>query len=247
MAIGALLGGLGGYIASPAGQAMAGGLTRGGLGLLGRYLASRRPPGPEQLAQQQMLQQMQQQQPFQEVSFDPIRQEELRRFKEETIPGIAHRFTGMGGQRSSAFRHSLSGAGEDLAKRLQALQTQHETGQQQARMQAGGMEQQRLSNLAAYLGGQQQLGLGSQQLAQRRREASMVGLGGLGQHARGAGLLGIQRGLAPIAGGMQAAGYGLGQMSQQQYQPGTQGWVPGMAGGLLDAFKEIASAYAGRR
>ena len=99
-------------------------------------------------------------------------------------------------------------------------------------MQAGGMEQQRLRDLASYLGGQQQLGLGSQQLAQRRRESSMLGLGTLGQHARGAGALGGQRGLAPFGAGAQAAGLGLGQMTQPTYQQGTQGYVPGILGGL---------------
>ncbi len=48
-----------------------------------------------------------------------------RQFQEETIPGIAERFSqmGTGGQRSSAFINALTGAGEGLSAQLAALRS----------------------------------------------------------------------------------------------------------------------------
>lgn len=241
--LGGALGGLGSFIASPQGQAMTGNLGRTGLGFLSRYFQS---PGAEQLAQQQMLQQMQQQQPFQQVDFEPIRQEAMRLFEEQTLPGIREGFTAMGGRRSSAFGHSITDARAGLASRLAALQAQHSIGEREAGMRAGGMNQQRLRDLASYLGGQQQLDLGSQQLAQRGREASMSGLGMMGQQGRGEGLLGMQRAQAPFDAATQLANLGLGQMSQTTYQPGTAGYMPAILQALAQTGREVGSAFAGR-
>ncbi len=46
-----------------------------------------------------------------------------REFQEQTIPGIAERFTGMGAgaQSSSAFQQQLGAAGAGLSERLQAM------------------------------------------------------------------------------------------------------------------------------
>lgn len=46
---------------------------------------------------------------------------ELRRFNEQTIPGLAEQFSGYGGIGSSGFRNSAVSAGADLSERLGAL------------------------------------------------------------------------------------------------------------------------------
>jgi hypothetical protein len=66
------------------------------------------------------------QQGFGEVSGTGIEDLARKRFQEETIPGIAERFTSMGagGQRSSAFQGALGRAGSDLESQLAALKQQ---------------------------------------------------------------------------------------------------------------------------
>lgn len=68
-----------------------------------------------------LLQQLQQ-----PANIDPILQQRKESFQTETIPGLAERFTGMGGsaQRSSAFQGALGSAGAGLEKDLAALQAQ---------------------------------------------------------------------------------------------------------------------------
>jgi hypothetical protein len=48
----------------------------------------------------------------------------MRQFQEETIPGIAERFGGMGAQSSSGFQQSLGKAGAGLQENLAALRSQ---------------------------------------------------------------------------------------------------------------------------
>lgn len=57
---------------------------------------------------------------------------ELRRFEEETIPGIAERFTQLGAQRTGAFPQALGAAGASLGEMLAA---------QRAQLQQAGMGQ----------------------------------------------------------------------------------------------------------
>ena len=65
--------------------------------------------------------------------FGPIEQQEKQRFSEETVPGLAERFTAMGGgQRSSAFEGALGQASAGLGTGLSALRSQY--GMQQAQM-----------------------------------------------------------------------------------------------------------------
>lgn len=60
-----------------------------------------------------------------------------KQFGETTVPGIAERFTGMGGgQRSSAFAGALGRAGGDLESQLASLR--HQAGMQKLQM---GMQQ----------------------------------------------------------------------------------------------------------
>jgi len=76
------------------------------------------------------------------AEFDPIRKATESNFYQNTVPGIAERFTGAGagGQRSSAFEQSLSGAGAGLQERLAAMQ-------QGFNMQNRGQDQNYLMNM----------------------------------------------------------------------------------------------------
>lgn len=56
--------------------------------------------------------------------FQPIADQARAQFKEQTIPTIAERFTGLGAQRSSAFQEALGGAGAGLERDLAAQQGQ---------------------------------------------------------------------------------------------------------------------------
>ena len=171
---------------------------------------------PEMAAQQQMLQQMQQ--PI-GGGFQGRAQEMQRQFHEDYLPRVASQVAGGG--RSSAFSQAIGSAGAELQSRLAALGEDVGFGER-------GQELQRQEQLASYLGGQQRLGLGAQELGQRRREAGMTGLTGLGGYAGQAGQLGLQRGLAPI------------------YQEGGQaGWLGPLMAGLGQAGGQAARMYFG--
>lgn len=139
---------LGSYF-GPAGALAGGALGQG----LSDYF---RGPSQYDTALQQLMGQYQQPYQFNPVDFGPIAQEQTRQFQQQTVPGLAERFTSAGGQRSSAFRQQLGQAGSDLASRLAALQAEHNVGQQQAGMQNQGLNLQRMSGLMGLLQGQQQ-------------------------------------------------------------------------------------------
>jgi len=106
----------------------------------------------QQNAQQYLLNQLMQQNPqFQREEFGPIAEEEQRRYQQQIVPGLAERFTSLGGGRSSAFQQSLRGAGEDLQARLAALRSRHNIGQQQAELAHRGLGQRGLGALSQYL------------------------------------------------------------------------------------------------
>lgn len=75
-----------------------------------------------------------------QFDFAPIEQKARTGFEQKTIPGIAERFTAMGGQRSSAFPQQLSQAGAGLEESLASMRAQYG-------MQQQGMEQQRLLSM----------------------------------------------------------------------------------------------------
>jgi len=102
---------------------VAGGLMSGG-GLLGNkesiQQAQRFTPQQQQVMQQ-LLSQGQQ-----NTNFQPIEQQEISRFNTQTIPGLAERFTAMGGgQRSSGFQDALGRASAGLGEGLAALRSQY--------------------------------------------------------------------------------------------------------------------------
>lgn len=75
---------------------------------------------------QYLLQQLGQGAQGAEQGFAPIEELSRTQFREETIPGLAERFTAMGnGQRSSAFQKALGQAGSGLETQLAALRGQY--------------------------------------------------------------------------------------------------------------------------
>lgn len=65
--------------------------------------------------------------------FAPIEAQARQGFQQKTIPGIAEMFSGMGsggGQRSSAFAHSLGQAGSDLETNLAGMKANYGMQQQ---------------------------------------------------------------------------------------------------------------------
>lgn len=103
----------------------------------------------------------------------------MRQFSEQTIPGIAERFTGMGAgaQGSSAFGQQMGAAGAGLTEQLGALR--------------GGLQMQGLGQLRGLLG----MGLGARPFESIYRPASTGFLGamapGIGQGIGSAGSFGL--------------------------------------------------------
>jgi hypothetical protein len=70
--------------------------------------------------------------------FKPIEDQARAQFNTQTIPGLAERFTSMGGgQRSSAFQGALGSAGSGLEQGLASLKSQYGLGQQGLLSQMG--------------------------------------------------------------------------------------------------------------
>lgn len=111
-------------------------------------------------------------------AFEAFQAPAMRQFREEIVPGIAERFTGMdgGAQRSSAFAQTLGRAGESLAERLSA--------------QRAGLQQQALSQLLGLTG----MGMGARPYETAMRPGTTGFLGGLTP--------GIGMGLGQLLGGL---------------------------------------------
>jgi len=62
--------------------------------------------------------------------FNPIAQQARSTFAQQTIPGIAERFSALGAQNSSAFGQQLGAAGAGLNEGLARLESQYNLGQQ---------------------------------------------------------------------------------------------------------------------
>ena len=145
--------GIGTFIGGPVGALVGQGIGQVGGNLLQDYYKQN---SPAEQARSQLLQQLQGQAPYQRVSFDPIAQEEMRRFNREVVPGIAEQFAGLGATNSSGFRQTLSGAGQDLQTRLAALRAQHEVGQNQFATGAEERRRQMLGSLSGGITGEEQ-------------------------------------------------------------------------------------------
>jgi hypothetical protein len=119
--------------------------------------------------------------------FNDISQPELRRFREETIPGLSEQFAGMGsgGLSSSGFRNSAVTAGTDLSERLGAIRAQ--------------LRQQNIQNQLSAAHGLSSLG--------------QIGLGQFDENVYRERTPGFLEGLAPLAGAAAGA-FGGGALSQ---------------------------------
>lgn len=103
-------------------------LLLGGGGLLASSMGSKQPKAkqfptlaPEQQAFQNKILELLSGQVGEE-SFEQFAAPFQRQFKEQTIPGIAERFAGLGALSSSGFQQSLGQAGAGLNEKLAALQ-----------------------------------------------------------------------------------------------------------------------------
>lgn len=231
---------LGQFAQTPAGGMLLSELGSYGANRLKNYIYGEQPLSPSQQAQQHLLRQLQQPGQFQPIGFQPIANEATRQFEQDIIPGLAERFSGMGGQRSSAFQQSLGQAGGDLASRLAALGSQHAVGQQQAGMQQQGLNQQLLGQLAQFLQGQGQLGLGQQQLGQQQRQTALSALGNIGNFG-----LGQSSGeLSRLTGAGQSAAQAYQQAQTGQFTPIQTPGQPGQLNNLLNAGAQATQGLA---
>lgn len=105
-------------------------LLLGGGGLLASGIGNKKPQGiqfPTQTPQQQQFQnkilEMLGGQLGEANDFESFAAPFRREFNEQTVPGIAERFAGLGGLSSSGFTQSLGQAGAGLNEKLASLQT----------------------------------------------------------------------------------------------------------------------------
>ena len=109
-------------------------------------------------------------------AFAAFEQPYRTQFEQQTIPGLAERFAGLGAQSSSAFQNALGSAGAGLQEQLASLRSGL---QMQALPQALGYAQQPFSNL------QSLLGMNTQAFLQKQmpfwQQLSLGLAGGLGQ------------------------------------------------------------------
>lgn len=258
MALPALLSALGAGLATPQGSALAAaalpfaakaiGSGISGLGRLFGYGNNNQAPVPELLAQQGLLQQLQQPINAQPIDYAPLAQQAQRQYAEQIVPGIAERFSSVGGQRSNAFRNALISGGQGLAERLAGLQLQADIANRNAMQQSQGLNLQRLGQLGGYLSGQQQLGFAGQQAAEAARRAQQESL--LKAYGLSSETAGQQQQLAQQRQALQQQAYlgtlaplqnlttlGVQPQSQTVYQPSEPGLVPqfgtALATGLL--------------
>ncbi len=176
MALGQTLAGLaplaggaaGTFFGGPIGGIVGQGIGQVGGNMMSDYFQQQSPAGQ---ARAQLLQQLQGQAPYQRTNFDPMAQEEMRRFRTDVVPDIANQFAGLGGINSSGFRQSLSGAGQDLQTRLAALRAQHEMSQNQFATGAEERRRQMLANLSGGISGEEQ----AQQMGRMNQLGNIAG------------------------------------------------------------------------
>lgn len=163
--------------------------------------------------------------------FQPIEDKARQQFATKTVPGLAERFTAMGGQRSGSFGQQLGAAGADLEGTLAGqramLEPQHAQAEAALQLQRNQLQQARGGNLGnfAFKAGGMGLTLNEMENAQRMQDYNlrlpqynlMGGLGGAqqsrfentiqpGRPGIVGRLLGFLGKTAPIAGGAMIGG-----------------------------------------
>lgn len=112
-----------------------------------------------------------------ELNFEPTAARARKAFQEETLPGIAERFTSMtgGGQRSGAFERQKAQAGATLESNLAALRAQVEPEYALKRAEYG-LQRGKLGGILSQLGINRQQ-IENQQALQRGQLFGNLGLG----------------------------------------------------------------------
>lgn len=169
-----------------------------------------------------------------DTDFGPIEQQARQGFKEQTVPSIAERFSGLGGLNSTAFRNELARAGVNLEGQLSGLKSQYglqragllgNLNQKQQALDVG--RSQAVGNLGLAQQGQQfgqqqalaNLGLqqNQQQLGQQQQNNNLLtSLLGAGQY----GTTGVSQnpGAADYAIGAGLGGLGIAGQGYLQQQ-----------------------------
>lgn len=185
-----------------------------------------------------------------ELNFEPIAAGARKAFQEETLPGIAERFTSMtgGGQRSGAFERQKAQAGATLESNLAALRAQVEPEYALKRAEYG-LQRGKLGGILS------QLDINRQQMANQQalQRAQLYGNLGLGMQQNV--LAGARTRLAYEQAARQPEQYRQGmlqrllsggvaspyEIAQQGPQPTLWQTVAPYAG---DAFGKAAGAFA---
>lgn len=182
---------------------------------IGGYTAAQLPSltQPQQQLQNQSIQQLLGMLQSGQGGFAPIAQQARTQFNQQTVPGLAERFTSMGSSgggalSSPAFASQLGQAGAGLEGNLAALGSQYKLGQQGLLAQLASRPsfenvfappQQQDQGWSNILGG---LGTGLGYAAPSLLSSGLSGLGGVGAAAAGTG----------AAAGAAGAGLGLGAL-----------------------------------
>lgn len=74
-----------------------------------------------------------------QFDFGPIRDKAMRQYQQQIAPGLAERFTSMGGRHSSGFQQALGASGSDLMTNLAALEENYNLQRQPMFQQLIGM------------------------------------------------------------------------------------------------------------
>ena len=149
----------------------------------------------------------------------------MRQFREEIIPEIATRFSGLGARNSSAFEQAIGSAGAGLQERLAALrgglalQAQNDIGQQQGQFVNQQLQAANMGGQYAQMPGQMsfnlaQLGLGTQPFGYQ----NIAGQAGFGQNLAGGAMQGLGQMLPTLIGGAlgTAVAPGVGTLAGAQ-------------------------------
>ncbi len=147
-----------------------------------------------------------------DLSFDPIEAHARRQFNTQTVPGLAERFTALGGgQRSSAFGGQLGRMGGELESQLAAQRAQYG-------LQAGQLQNQQQESRRGLLGQLLGYGLeqGNQQLqGQQQGQNLLQNLLGYGVSQRGQNLQQQELGQSLLSS-LLGAGFTQRELGQKQ-------------------------------
>jgi len=146
---------------------------------------------------------------------------EMRQFREETVPGLAEQFAGMGsgGSFGSSFQSAEAQAGAGLAERLAAMRAQ--------------LRQQ---------GAQGMMGMGQQALSPYMQNMMIPRSPGLMDGLMDVGAKGLSAFGGPIIG---AAGQGIAGVLKNKWFPGQQQNTAPQSSGIFSGLSQIGKTFSG--